>query len=200
MPNYVLTGAPGAGKTAIVRQLERCGFRVVEEAATDVIALEQALGQAEPWACAGFTDKIVNLQRRRERLARTGPGVVFFDRSPVCTLALSRFIGQPASALLSAEVDRVLSERVYEEAVFFVRSQGFVTPTAARRLTLEDAIAFEVVHQRTYCELGFTLIDVPAGPLVSRADRVVLEAEARLAGAYGAGEGTHDVRRRRQCR
>jgi predicted ATPase len=49
MPSYVLTGAPGAGKTAILRLLEVSGYPVVEEAATDVIALGSALGRAEPW-------------------------------------------------------------------------------------------------------------------------------------------------------
>jgi predicted ATPase len=39
MKRYILTGAPGAGKTAIIRQLELDRFSVVEEAATDVIAL-----------------------------------------------------------------------------------------------------------------------------------------------------------------
>ena len=42
MRRYILTGAPGAGKTAILRQLELDGFSVVEEAATDVIAAAQA--------------------------------------------------------------------------------------------------------------------------------------------------------------
>ena len=42
MKKFILTGAPGAGKTAVVRQLELDGFSVVEEAATDIIALEQA--------------------------------------------------------------------------------------------------------------------------------------------------------------
>ena len=45
MPRFVLTGTPGSGKTAMVRLLEREGYRVVAEAATDVIALEQALGR-----------------------------------------------------------------------------------------------------------------------------------------------------------
>lgn len=43
MPRYILTGTSGAGKTAILRQLELNGHVVVEEAATDVIALENAL-------------------------------------------------------------------------------------------------------------------------------------------------------------
>jgi predicted ATPase len=38
MRRFIITGAPGAGKTAIIRELELDGFSVVEEAATDVIA------------------------------------------------------------------------------------------------------------------------------------------------------------------
>ena len=49
MKRFILTGAPGAGKTAILRLLELEGFGVVEEAATDVIALWQAQGIAQPW-------------------------------------------------------------------------------------------------------------------------------------------------------
>ena len=48
MKRYILTGAPGAGKTAILRHLELDGYGVVEEAATDIIALEQVQGVAEP--------------------------------------------------------------------------------------------------------------------------------------------------------
>jgi predicted ATPase len=176
MPWYVLTGAPGSGKTAMLRQLEQDGFAVVEEAATDVIALAEALGEAEPWASPGFADRIVGLQRRREQAAaHHGQQTVFFDRSPVCTLALSRFLGHPVSPLLAAEVDRAVAEQRYGEAVFFVRSQGFVTPTAARRISLTDAAAFEKVHEETYRELGFRLVDVAAGTL---ADRVGLVERA----------------------
>ena len=34
MKRFIITGAPGAGKTAIIRQLELDNFGVVEEAAT----------------------------------------------------------------------------------------------------------------------------------------------------------------------
>jgi predicted ATPase len=46
MRSFILTGTPGSGKTAIIRQLELDGFSVVEEAATDVIALGRARGVA----------------------------------------------------------------------------------------------------------------------------------------------------------
>jgi hypothetical protein len=37
-----------------------------------------------------------------------------------------------------------------KEAVFFVRDLGFVTPTAARRISLTDARAFGKLHEQAY--------------------------------------------------
>ena len=44
MRRFIITGTPGAGKTAIIRQLELDGFSIVEEAATDIIAAAHAKG------------------------------------------------------------------------------------------------------------------------------------------------------------
>jgi predicted ATPase len=87
---FILSGAPGSGKTAILRQLEVNGFVVVEEAATDVIALWQARGITEPWTDPSFIDAIVDLQSRRELQAGMQQGAVqFHDRSVLCTAALA---------------------------------------------------------------------------------------------------------------
>ncbi|HEX3963293.1 MAG TPA: AAA family ATPase [Trebonia sp.] len=172
MPSYILTGAPGAGKTAVLRLLETSGYPVVEEAATDVIALGNALGRVEPWHDHDFIDKVITLQRQRQdSLRAAGGATVFFDRSPVCTLTLSRYLGFTTSRLLASEVGRVVAEGWYETTAFFIRNQGFVQPTAARQINFEDSLAFERLHEQTYRDLGFQLVEVPAGPL---ADRVAL--------------------------
>ena len=176
MLRYVLTGTPGAGKTAMLRLLEISGHAVVEEAATDVIALEQALGRDTPWTDPRFIDKVVILQRQRQSTARpaTATGPVFFDRSPVCTLAVSKFLGHPATPVLAAEIERIVTERIYQPTVFFVRNQGSIQATAERRISYQDSLAFERLHEHTYRQLGFTITDIPAGPL---ADRVRLLQE-----------------------
>ena len=75
---HILTGTPGSGKTAILRELEWRGHHVVEEAATDVIALLQAQGVATPWEDPAFTDRVAALQQlRRRRLHQDDP-----DRNP----------------------------------------------------------------------------------------------------------------------
>jgi predicted ATPase len=172
MPSYILTGAPGSGKTAVLRLLEVSGYLVVEEAATDVIALAHALGRAEPWQERDFIDKVLTLQRQRRGSVRPGGGAaVFFDRSPVCTLALSRYLGGEPSPLLAGEVGRAVAEGGYETTAFFIRNQGFVQATAARRISFDDSLRFERIHEEAYRDLGFQLVEVPAGPL---ADRVAL--------------------------
>jgi len=102
MKRFIVTGTPGAGKTAIIRQLELEGFTVVEEAATDVITAAQAAGTSEPWTNPSFIDSIVALQKQRQIRTSCQPDEVqFHDRSPVCTAALSVYLGYARISLFS---------------------------------------------------------------------------------------------------
>jgi predicted ATPase len=181
LKRYVLTGAPGAGKTAIIRQLEVDGFSVVEEAATDIIALQQAEGLEEPWIRDSFIDEIAELQRTRLLHSSYWPGrVQFHDRSIFCTAALSDYLGRPRSLVLSKELERAVAECWFEPEAFFVRSLGFVTPTAARRISLEEAIRFERVHEEVYRDFGFQIIFVPQASPSDRADQIKAFLRARV--------------------
>jgi predicted ATPase len=165
MRRFILTGAPGAGKTAIIRRLELDGFGIVEEAATDVIALEQALGLAEPWTRPAFIDAVVDLQRRRQIRALSEPDAVqFHDRSAICTAALAAYLGYPVSTILADELNRIKAEAIYCKRIFFIRNMGFVTPTEARQISFAQTVHLERVHEETYRKLGFEIVFVePAG-------------------------------------
>jgi predicted ATPase len=169
MRRYIITGAPGAGKTTVLAALRGRGYAVVDEAATDIHARKQAMGCDEPWRGTGFLDAIAVLQRERQQQpAPPGAVVQVFDRSPICTLALAHYSGRPVTPILTREVDRVLTEKVYQPRVFFVHLLGFITPTAVRRITLAQSIRFERFHEQAYRDHGFELIDVPAGTLEER--------------------------------
>jgi predicted ATPase len=181
LKRYILTGAPGAGKTVILRHLEVDGFSVVEEAATDVIAIKQAHGMDEPWSRHSFIDEIAALQRTRLRQSSYSPGEVqFHDRSIFCTAALSDYLGRPRSPLLSQELERAVANRWFQPEVFFIRSLGFITPTAARRISLEDAIRFERVHEEVYRGFGFQTVFVEPGSPSDRANQIKTFLGARV--------------------
>ena len=173
MKRFILTGTPGSGKTSILNALHSHGYAVVHEAATDLICEEQSKGNERPWRDPLFLEKITELQRFRQlQPAAAGAEVQFYDRSPVCTLALARYLGHPVPADLTSEIERIVRERVYEPAVFFVRPLGFCRPTAARRITYQESLVFERYHEDEYRRLGFELAEVPAGAVEERASLV----------------------------
>jgi predicted ATPase len=56
--------------------------------------------------------------------------------------------------------------------VFFIRNQGFVQPTAARQISFEDSLVFERHLEQADRDLGFQLVEVPAGPLAGRVELI----------------------------
>ena len=169
MRRFILTGTPGAGKTAILRQLEWDGFSVVEEAATDVIALRQACGVAEPWTQPSFIGAIADLQKLRVIRAEHQPGhVQFHDRSAVCTAALATFLGFLVPSALALELERLRTERIFQREVFLIRNLGFIAPTDARRISFEEALRFEQIHEQTYREMDFEIVSIEPGTVADR--------------------------------
>jgi predicted ATPase len=169
MRRFIITGAPGSGKTVIIRQLELDGFSVVEEAATDVIAAAHSQGISEPWRDPSFIDATADLQRKRQVRASHQPGdVQFHDRSVVCTAALAIYLGHSFSASLISELDRIKRDAIFENRVFFIRNLGFIMPTEARRISLEETLHFESIHEETYRRFGFELVYIRPGILSER--------------------------------
>jgi predicted ATPase len=174
MKRYILTGTPGAGKTSILHALKSQGYGVVEEAATEVIAREQSRGNREPHLRPDFIDAIVRLQKKRQLEAALAPSdLQWCDRSPVCTLALSRYLGYPPSAALLEELARIERERIYQRQVFFIEHLGFCQPSEARKITFEESLVFEHIHEETYLSLGYNLIKIPPAALAERLHHIL---------------------------
>lgn len=237
---YILTGAPGSGKTSVMKYLnnimlnsqksrteghdtkwlggrgnqgrrqggkgqEARGLETraqgsdpwyplptafVPEAATDVIAQEQARGNAKPWESPQFFDQITELQKERQEACdqmlfnESGEGevkIALYDRSPFCTYALGVYLARllhrdfkPPKGLLG-EIKRCQENDIYQKRVFFFENLGFIARTDARQISFEEALVFEQIHKDVYEHFGFERVMVPIGPIPGRC-RFVLEA------------------------
>jgi len=61
-----------------------------------------------------------------------------------------------------------LKEAIFQRRVFYVRNLGFITPTETRRISFEETVRFEKIHEEIYRDFGFELISVEPGSLVER--------------------------------
>lgn len=156
---FIFTGTPGSGKTSVIRELEKLGHAVIHEAATDVITDAQLNGIERPWEKPEFIDHITCMQK--ERQMNTTADVQFYDRSPFCTYALSKYLGYDVSTSLHDEMERCFKNDVYKNQVFFFENLGFIELTSARKISYEEALIFEKIHLDIYNKFGFDIVMVP---------------------------------------
>ena len=92
----------------------------------------------------------------------------FHDRSAICTAALAVYLRHPVSDALSRELERIKSEAIFQKRVFFIRNLGFITHTEARRISFEETLRFERIHEETYQNFGFEIVLIEPGSLLDR--------------------------------
>ena len=81
---------------------------------------------------------------------------------------MAALLGHPVSDTLSRELERITTETIFQRRVFFIRNLGFVTPTEARRISFEETLRFERVHEETYRKFGFEIVPVEPASLSDR--------------------------------
>ena len=99
----VISGCSGGGKSALLEELRRRGYAVVEEPGRRVVKVElERQGAALPWVdAAAFAHRILDMAMADRDDARALQGWVFFDRGLIdAAAALEHATGEPAVAEL----------------------------------------------------------------------------------------------------
>jgi predicted ATPase len=164
----VITGAPCSGKTAVVDELARRGFRVVPEAARAHIDAELRKGRR--------LDEIKSDHARfegcifRAKLAIEGRLPVrerlFLDRALPDSIAYYRLEG------LDPAEPRRHSRRLRYRRVFLFERIEFMKDSV-RTEDAETAALIERLIEAAYTDLGYAIVRVPVMAVAERADFVL---------------------------
>ena len=172
----VISGGPGAGKTALIEELCREGCTCSSEVARQIIQEQMAAGgDALPWA---------NRERyARQMLERSvaawqeglrAGGTIFFDRGLPDTLCYVRLEG------LSQELERdalaMSRQHRYLQRVYLAPQWREIYETdAERRQSFEEAVKTCDLMTKTYEECGYQVMLLPLVSVRKRAEILLRE-------------------------
>jgi predicted ATPase len=179
MNNYfVLTGAPGAGKTTVLNILQQAGHQCKHEVARAIIREQQITGgDALPWH--NKTDYLQLMIDRTiecyQQAVKENLSLCFFDRGLPDAIAYAHLIGFN----LSAELDTLANSCRYNQRVFvFPPWEDIYRTDEERKQNWDEVLQSYDAMSQMYERYGYRLIEVPAGTPEARADFILQEAAA----------------------
>ncbi len=164
----VITGAPCSGKTSVIRELERRGFKVVHEAARACIDRELKNGKTMASIKAdvpAFERRILHEKVRVESLLPDRE-TIFLDRAVPDSIAYYKLEGLPPDEVMAK------SSMVRYRKIFFFERLRFKKDEIRTEDTAGAArIGREL--ENVYRGLGYALLRVPIMPVRERADFIL---------------------------
>ena len=167
-----LTGAPGSGKSSILREMELTyEERIIPEAAEDIIRYLQTKGNPRPWELLDFQDRILDLQIQREKQIENIGGRVFMDRGILDGLAYYQLKGKTPSESMLRAIEE--SNKRYKK-VFLIELGNDCQKTGIRREDLREAKELERLQYENYTKAGYKVERVPYLGIEKRA-KIILD-------------------------
>lgn len=168
---YIITGAPGTGKSTLLEALKNTGHNCFDEVARMIIAQELRKGTNHlPWLNIREFSKLVLAEMLNQKNTILSQDLCFLDRG------IPDIIGYFKHSNIVADKHYFdeLKKYAYQKKVFFTPIWEEIYVTDSERLeTIEEAKKISEALYTTYASLGFELIIVPKTDTKSRLDFVL---------------------------
>lgn len=170
---FVITGAPGSGKTALINELKRRGYRCVQEVARRIIQEQVRVnGDGVPWKNIDLFKKLMlaRFVETYEEAMEYSQEITFFDRDILDLVAYDRLTHTASSQNLQKAVATLL----YNNKVFVVPPwKEIYHVDTERKQSYEEAVKVYENIVKVYTEYGRELIEVPKMDVAKRAEFVI---------------------------
>lgn len=164
MRQLVLTGAPGAGKTALLEAAAAAGMATSPEVARAILQQPggMALRESDP---AGFAMAMLEGHLAEYRLFADHPGPVLFDRGFPDVVGFLELSGLP----IPGAIDTACRNLRYDGPIFRAPAWPAIYRQDAERIQdFAGAVASDTVVTRAWRRYGYSVIDLPLRPVAER--------------------------------
>lgn len=166
---FVITGASGSGKTSLINELAKRGFKIVHEVAQPFICEQLRKGIKEPWLKPDFQPLLLQSQLDNEASLPIEEGILFLDRGIPDILAFFKHRKQDVPEHLQQQIPKLDYEKI-----FFLESMSSFDKKSFRvESDREEAEKIALIIKKEYGRQGYELINIPALTIEKRADFVL---------------------------
>ncbi len=167
---FVITGAPGGGKTSIITELERRGFKCLPEESRILIKeLVEIDSPALPWRDILVFNKLL-LDRQIKQYLAAKDETCFLDRSFVDNIGYLKHSGVQVIDSISEIIDKYR----FHNTVFFTEPwKEIYTKDSERVESFSTASKLSKFIKEAYIESGYEVVSIPKLPVSKRVDFIL---------------------------
>lgn len=165
---YIVTGGPGTGKTTVLQELEKRGYKYTSEVARQIIREQICYGGiALPWGDRELYTRMMWERSVKSFVENTPlPQIMFADRGLPDTLCYARLIGHPEER----NIRRACDQYRYASKVFFAPAWKEIYRTdTERKQEFAEAVRTSELMLKIYRECGYELLELPKASASDRA-------------------------------
>ncbi len=163
----VITGAPGSGKTTLIRTLSEMGYQTFSEVSRNLIEQGMVAPIQQPEPNPGqFLGMVVSL-RIDQHWAWNGSKMTFYDRGLPDSLAFIKYMKKEVPDWLS---DIIREHPYHNKVVFLPPWKKIFRHDNVRKEPFEETLLLHQLLLDAYSSLGYQILELPECPVKKRAE------------------------------